>query len=392
MIAIRSKSEDELATSSNADSPAPFSHWMLREIHEQPATLAATLEHYLDGDGFAEALSAPVLDWLKQTPSRIVIAASGSSRHAGLVAELLVETLSGIAVDVEYASEFCYRSEKGLGDASVMVVSQSGETADTLSALRKANQAGHRTLAITNVPTSTMAREATVSFPTCAGRERAIPATKSFTTQLLNLHLLSLLAAVSRGALSAEDLAVRLNQARELPAKIEAQLAGWVESVREIAGSYGDARSFLFLGRGPHYPIAREGALKLKESAYLHAEGYPAGELKHGPNALVAEGTPLVMVATVDRSEPESVERYEKLVQLLRDMRQQGANIIAVANTGDTTVAELATRTIFVDEMPEALLAIAEIVPLQLFSYFMAINNGIDVDRPRNLSKAVLAE
>jgi glucosamine--fructose-6-phosphate aminotransferase (isomerizing) len=273
-----------------------------------------------------------------------------------------------------------------------MVVSQSGETADTLSALRKANQAGHRTLAITNVPTSTMAREATVSFPTCAGRERAIPATKSFTTQLLNLHLLSLLAAVSRGALSAEDLAVRLTQARELPGKIEAQLAGWVESVRGIAASYGEARSFLFLGRGPHYPIAREGALKLKESAYLHAEGYPAGELKHGPNALVAEGTPLVMVATVDRSEPESVERYEKLVQLLRDMRQQGANIVAVANTGDTAVAELATRTIFVDEMPEALLAIAEIVPLQLFSYFMAINNGIDVDRPRNLSKAVLSE
>jgi len=390
-MAIRSKMLEEEVSTLHHDSPAPFSHWMLREIHEQPATLAETLNHYVVDGSFSPDLCAPVIEWLKQSSS-IVVTASGSSRHAGMVAELLVETLSGIPVDVEYASEFIYRAEKGIGTASVLVVSQSGETADTLAALRKANAAGHRTLAITNVPTSTMAREASVSFPTCAGRERAIPATKSFTGQLLNLHLLSLMAAVSRGVLTPSELAGQLAAAAKLPSQIADQLVGWEEAVGKIATSYGDARSFLFLGRGPHYPIAREGALKLKESAYLHAEGYPAGELKHGPNALVAEGTPLVMIATVDRADPESVLRYEKIVQLLRDMRQQGADILAVANTGDEEVASLATHTIFVDELPEPLLAIAEIVPLQLFAYFMAINNNINVDRPRNLSKAVLSE
>ena len=237
-----------------------------------------------------------------------------------------------------------------------------------------------------------MAREADVSFPTEAGRERAVPATKSFTAQLLNLYLLSLLAAETRGTLSPADLQAQLAKLAELPAAIARQLEPWQADVRDIAASYSEANSFLFIGRGIHYPIAREGALKLKESSYLHAEGYPSGELKHGPNALLSDSTPLVMIATVDHSEPRSVERYEKVVQLLRDMHEQGANILAVANIGDTTVAALAAHTIFVEETTEALMAISEIIPLQLFSYFMAINNGIDVDNPRNLSKAVLSE
>jgi len=391
-MAIRSENTPQQPSPSQIESPEPYPHWMLREIHEQPATLKATLQEYLEGDAFAKQTCGAVIDWLDPTTGRIVIAASGSSRHAGLVAEHFVETLSGYAVDVEYASEFIYRSEIGIGDASVLVVSQSGETADTLASLRRANAGGHPTLAITNVPTSTMAREATVSFPTCAGRERAVPATKSFTGQLLNLYLFALMAAETRDTLEPGEIATRLEDASELPGEIAEQLAGWESSVREIAQQYGEANSFLFLGRGPHAPIAREGALKLKESAYLHAEGYPAGELKHGPNALVAEGTPLVMIATCDHADAESVQRYEKIVQLLQDMRAQGATILAVANTGDAVVAELATHTISVREMPEALLCIAEIIPLQLFAYFMAINNGIDVDRPRNLSKAVLAE
>jgi glutamine---fructose-6-phosphate transaminase (isomerizing) len=374
------------------DSLGPYAHWMLREIYDQPVTLAATLDRYVNADGFRADACAPVREWLLAARNEIVIAASGSSRHAGMVAELMIEDLSGIAVDVEYASEYCYRSEKSLKNAAVLVVSQSGETADTLAALRKANLAGHQTLAITNVAHSTMAREATVSFPTEAGRERAIPATKSFTAQLLNLYLLSLLAAESRKAIDAAELKALLAEVAEVPLLVKKQLEGWENSVRTIAEKYGTAKNFLFLGRGVHYPIAREGALKLKESAYLHAEGYPSGELKHGPNALVSEETPLVMVATVDRRDAESVQRYERVLQLMRDMREQGADILAVANTGDKAVEGLAAHVIPVEEMREALLPICEVIPLQLLSYFMAINNGIDVDNPRNLTKAVLAE
>ena len=377
---------------SETQNPAPYAHWMLREIHEQPETLAATLNSYVDAQGFRADLSAPLIAWLKEASGKIVIAASGSSRHAGLAAELMFEDLSGIHVDVEYASEYIYRGDKALSDAAVMVVSQSGETADTLAALRKAALAGHATLAITNVASSKMAEEATVSFPTSAGRERAVPATKSFTGQLLNLYLLSLLGAQVRGAIDADGLAARLTELRALPEQVKAQLQGWEDSVRAVAEHYRTAKNFLFLGRGVHYPIAREGALKLKESAYLHAEGYPSGELKHGPNALVSEGTPLVMIATVDHNDAESVQRYEKIVQLMRDMREQGANILAVANRGDDVVAKLATNVLFVESAREALLPIVEVIPLQLFAYFMAINNGIDVDHPRNLTKAVLAE
>jgi glucosamine--fructose-6-phosphate aminotransferase (isomerizing) len=237
-----------------------------------------------------------------------------------------------------------------------------------------------------------MAREGTASFPTVAGRERAIPATKSFTAQLLNLYLLALMTAAERNAIDSSELAVRLMEAALLPQQIEAQLKGWDDAMREIAYQYRAAKNFLFLGRGLHYAIAREGALKLKESAYLHAEGYPSGELKHGPNALVAEGTPLVMIATVDRADDNSVQRYERMLQLMRDMREQSANVLAVANTGDETVASLASHTVYVEERREALLAICEVIPLQLLSYWMAVNNGIDVDCPRNLTKAVLAE
>jgi glucosamine--fructose-6-phosphate aminotransferase (isomerizing) len=369
-----------------------FPHWMLREIFEQPAALTATMEQYIDGTTLCGERCGSIRRWIADARGEIVIAASGSSRHAGMVAELLLEDRSGIAVDVEYASEYSYRSETALKDASILVISQSGETVDTLAALRKAHAAGHGTLAITNVAASTMAREATVSFPTLAGRERAIPATKSFTAQLLNLNLLSLIAAKARGTMSEEELATALREVAILPYKIDRQLAGWKHAVSEVALQYRDAKTFLFLGRGVHYPIAREGALKLKESSYVHAEAYPSGELKHGPNALVDDDTPLIMLATVSRKEPGSVERYERVVQLMRDMKEQGARILAVANTRDETVAALASHTLFVDETSEALLPVCEVIPLQLFSYFMAVNNGIDVDHPRNLTKAVLAE
>lgn len=376
----------------DTDSPNPYAHWMLREIHEQPDTLTATLDRYVADGCFREDTCAPIRHWLAKTQAEIVIAASGSSRHAGMVAELLIEDRSGIAVNVEYASEYSYRPENTLKKASVLVVSQSGETADTLASLRRSKAAGCPTLAITNAAASSMAREAIASFPIEAGRERAIPATKSFTAQLLVLDLLALMAAESRGVLSTGELAAYLGELAALPRLLESQLAGWEAAVRTISLAYQEAMNFLFLGRGVHYPIAREGALKLKESAYLHAEGYPSGELKHGPNALVGEGTPLVMLATVDRNDTDSVQRYEKVLQLMRDMREQGANIFAIANTGDEVVPSLASATITVAPTRESLLAICEIVPLQMFAYFMAIHNGIDVDHPRNLVKAVVQE
>jgi glucosamine--fructose-6-phosphate aminotransferase (isomerizing) len=369
-------------------SAAPSPHWMLREIDGQPGTLAATLDRYIEGSALRDVVCRPARDWLKSVQRDIVIAASGSSRHAGLAAESMFEDLSGIAVHVEYASEYCCQSGKALKDAMVMFVSQSGETADTLAALRKATAAGHLTLAITNAANSNIACEATVSFPTEAGIERAIPATKSFTAQLLNLYLLSLLAAEACQAIPPSELQARLVELRELPARIERQLKNWKDAVQAVAARYRMANNFLFLGRGVHYAVAREGVLKLKEPAYLHAEGYPSGELRHGPNALVSDGTPLVMIATVDRSNRESIDRYRKVVHLMQAMREQGADIFAVANPGDELVGSLATNVVWVEETQEALSPITEIIPRQLFAYFMAVERKIDVDCPRNLNES----
>ncbi len=371
--------------------PTPFPHWMLAEIYEQPETLARTLAHYAGPDGFREETASPIRAWIARQP-QLLIAASGSSRHAGLFAEVLIEDLSTLPVDVEYASEYGYRTPRTRAGAGVAVISQSGETADTLAALRKSAAEGRPTLAITNVPGSTMARVADVSMPTLAGREYAIPATKSFTAQLLVLELLALLAAQTHGGLPAPALQQALTGLHALPELVHSQLDVWQQQGREAAEHYKGVSSFLFLGRGLHYPLAREGALKLKESAYVHAEAYPSGELKHGPNALVSEGTPLVMLATVDRDDPQSVLRHGKVVQLLRDMRAQGASVLAVANSGDDEVRSLATATVTVEPAPEPLLALCEVIPLQMFAYFAAVARGIDVDRPRNLVKAVVAE
>ena len=373
-------------------SPFPYPHWMLREIHEQPETLAAALTEYVAEGAFRPETCAPVREWIKATPLEAVVAASGSSRHAGMLAELWLEDLSALHVDVEYASEYMYRPESSLKHASVLVISQSGETADTLAALRKAKAMGQPTLAITNAQTSSMAQDAMASFAVLAGRERAVPATKSFTGQLLNLYLLALMAAEERGTLNSAQIKRKLVELETFPELVRGQLAQWEHEVKAVAENYRSATNFLFLGRGMHYPIAREGALKLKESAYLHAEGYPAGELKHGPNALVSDNTPLVMIATVDRADADSVKRYEAIVRLMKDMARQGANILAIANRGDVETASVATNTIFVEAASEPLLTISEVIPLQLFAYFMAIQAGIDVDHPRNLSKAVLAE
>jgi glucosamine--fructose-6-phosphate aminotransferase (isomerizing) len=369
-----------------------FDHEMLREIYQQPQALRATLGLYLDNNSLKPDVAAMLSGW-SVPEGEILIAASGSSRHSGLAAEILLEDLCGLAVDVEYASEYSCRGANTKADIrhpSVLVLSQSGETSDTLAALREARLRGQKTLAITNAAASTMACEADVSMPLAAGIEKAIPATKSFTCQLAVLYLLALYEGVRLQRIDAESLHTHIAELQAIPGSIEGQLDAWRDQTAELAQKYKSANTFLYLGRGIHYAIAREGALKLKEASYVHAEGYPTGELKHGPNALVSDAVPLVVLATVDRALDSSVFRYEKTLQLLRDMQTQGAKVIAVANVGDEEVNRLVTDCIYVNPAPEYLLPIEEVVPLQLFSYFMALAHGVDVDRPRNLSKAVV--
>jgi glutamine---fructose-6-phosphate transaminase (isomerizing) len=368
-----------------------FPHAMLREIYEQPEALAATIRSYVSNGSLQPEAFAAVTEALRGH-QRVVIAASGSSRHAGLAGEIMLEDLAGLTVDVEYASEYCYRSTHTLQDPGVIVISQSGETADTLAALREGKSRGLATAAITNNANSTMAREADASLPTFAGKEKAIPATKSFTTQLVVLYLLTLSMARLRGRMTAHSVSSLTDQLEKLPGLLESSLEGWEKQLHTVAEHTHNARGFLYLGRGIHYAIAREGALKLKESAYVQAEGYPAGELKHGPNALVSKDAPLVMIATQDRNDPDSMLRYEKTLQLMKDMQAQGAEIIALASDGDAEVPKLARFTISVPNASEYLLTILEVVPLQLLAYFTAVLRGIDVDNPRNLVKAVVQE
>lgn len=369
-----------------------FDHEMLREIYEQPLALRHTIGLYIAQNALKPDIAALLAGWAIPE-GEILIAASGSSRHSGLAAEILLEDLCGLAVDVEYASEYSCRggnTRLDLRHPSVLVLSQSGETSDTLAALREARRRCQKTLAITNAADSTMAHEADVSMPLAAGKEKAIPATKSFTCQLAVLYVLALYEGARLGRIDAASLALHIQELQSVPARIEAQLDGWKEQMAALAEKYKSANTFLYLGRGIHYAIAREGALKLKEASYVHAEGYPTGELKHGPNALVSDSVPLVVLATVDHALDASVIRYEKTLQLLRDMQAQGAKVIAIAHSGDEQVASLVTDCVYVEPAPEYLLPIAEVVPLQLFSYFMALAHGVDVDRPRNLSKAVV--
>ncbi len=369
-----------------------FDHEMLREIYEQPEALQKTFNLYLEGDALRPEVAALLADWAAPD-GEILIAASGSSRHSGLAGEILLEDLCGLAVDVEYASEYSCRGSNANVDVrhpSVLVISQSGETTDTLAALRESRLRGQKTLAITNAPSSTMASEADVSMPLGAGKEKAIPATKSFTGQLAVLYLLALYEGARLQRIDHAALAAHIASLHALSASIGSQLDRWRDQMHSLADKYVTASTFLFLGRGVHYAIAREGALKLKESSYVHAEGYPTGELKHGPNALVSDQVPLMVLATFDPTQSGSIFRYEKTLQLLRDMRAQGARVIALANTGDEEVAALVDDCVFIDPASEYLLPIAEIVPLQLFAYFMALARGVDVDHPRNLNKAVI--
>jgi glucosamine--fructose-6-phosphate aminotransferase (isomerizing) len=382
-----------MASETKAPKAAPrnFPHFMLREIYEQPGAICKTIEQNVEVDAVFGCLLQPIESALS-TFKKIIIAASGSSRHAGLAGEIMIEDLAGVPVDVEYSSEYCYRSTHADLDPIVMVITQSGETADTIAAQREALNRGARTVAISNVADATIAREASAALHTFAGLEKAVPATKSFTSQLTLLYLFALFIARKRGKMTSEVMRTHLNALAEVPSSIEAHLSAWDARAADAAQHFQHAKAFLFLGRGVHYAIAREGALKLKEISYVQAEGLPAGELRHGPNALVDEKLPIVVIATRDSADPDSVLRYEKTLAILEYVKSRGGKTIAIATDGDREIARFADEVIFAPAASELLLPILEVVPLQLFAYHFAVLNGCDVDHPRNLVKAVVTE
>jgi glucosamine--fructose-6-phosphate aminotransferase (isomerizing) len=368
-----------------------FAHAMRREIYEQPQAIAKTVRRHLKDDiifpGELQAIESALL-----TFEKLIIAASGSSRHAGLAGEIMIEDLSGVAVEVEYASEYCYRSTHAAIDPIVIVITQSGETADTIAAQREALTRGVKTIGISNVDGTTIVREASAALITGAGRELSVPATKSFTTQLTVLYLMALFLARKRGRMTSEVTRSYLQRLMKLPESIEQQLPAWDRQAEAYAEKHFRSEKFLYLGRGVHYAIAREGALKLKEISYAHAEGYPVGELKHGPNALVDENLPVVVLATCDRNDPDSLLRYRRTLEVMKEVKSRRGLLVTVATEGDEQVREIADQVFFVPPAPELLLPIIEVIPLQLFAYHVAVLKGYDVDHPRNLVKAVVVE
>lgn len=368
-----------------------FPHVMLQEIYEQPAAIRDTIQQNVRDDALFPRM-LQVMEPALLAFKKIIIAASGSSRHAGLAGEIMMEDLAGVAVDVEYASEYCYRSTHAGADPIVIVITQSGETADTIAAQREALNRGAKTIAISNVADSTIAREASATLHTFAGLEKAIPATKSFTAQLTILYLFALFLARRRGRMTTEVIRTHLKHLANIPRAIEQSLGAWDTQAAACARAYQQAEAFLFLGRGVHYAIAREGALKLKEISYVQAEGMPAGELRHGPNALVSDKLALVAIATRDAGDPDSMLRYQKTLNVLEYVKSHGGRTIAIATESDREIAAAVDRVVYVPETPELLLPLVEVVPLQLFAYHFAVLYGHNVDHPRNLVKAVMTE
>jgi glutamine---fructose-6-phosphate transaminase (isomerizing) len=303
----------------------------------------------------------------------------------------MIQELVNLPVDVDYASEFEYRNPLIGRSELTIVITQSGETADTTAAQREAKSKGSHTIAISNVEKSTIAREADGRLYTLAGPEISIASTKAFTAQMAVLYLFALYLAQVRGKLTNDQARQHIRELLALPGKVEKVLLS-APQCEELAEKYHNMQDFLFLGRAIHYPIAMDGALKLKEVSYIHAEGYPTGETKHGPNALIDESLPVVIIATCDRKDSGSILRYERNVANIKGFRQQCARVIAIATEGDEEMRKLADHVIFIPETPELLSPILEIVPLQLFAYYMTVKRGLDVDRPRNLVKSVTLE
>src|SRR5271165_2473420 len=378
---------------SNSDHSRNFPFQMLKEIYEQPEAIRQTIIQHIDP--VTRMVRLDRFPWTKAEVAalrRITIVASGASRHAGLCGKFMIEELAGIPVEVEHSSEYGYRKPTDGKGSLVIAITQSGETADTTAAQRIAKDGGMKTLSISNVVDSTISREADANFFTRAGREVAIPATKSFTTQLTALYMLALFLAEQKATLTRTEVTARVEALSMLPDLIEHSLDRFNAEAEAISADYYQDQTFVFLGRGVHYPIALEGALKLKEISYVHAEGYPTGEFRHGPTALITETLPVVAIVTYDRRDPESIVRYEKSISLIEDIRQISSRQILLASEGDEIVRGMGVASFFLPNLEELLLPIMEVVPLQLLAYHIAVLNGIDVDHPRNLVKSVMVD
>jgi len=370
-----------------------YKHFMLKEIWEQPRAITDTTLGRVSLDSGKVFLGEMKLsDEELASAKSISIAACGTSWHAALTGKYMIERLARLPVDVDYASEYRYRSPIAGPDSLGLLITQSGETADTLAAQREMISLGSKTVAICNVVDAMVAREAYGAIYTHAGPEIGVASTKAFTAQLTALFLLALKLGQLRGKLDVAESVTLIEELTKVPGKIEEVLRSRTAQCEALAKDFSNARDFLYLGRGIHFPISLEGALKLKEISYIHAEGYPAGEMKHGPNALIDETLPVVVLATRDESDPASKLRYEKTLSNIQEVTARSGRVIAVATEGDTTIGTLVEHVIHIPPVIELLSPLIEIVPLQLLAYYIAVRRGCDVDQPRNLAKSVTVE
>lgn len=362
-----------------------YDHFMMKEIYEQPRSIWDSMRGRIDADkgrlrlgGISEFENKLI------NAKRIIIVACGTSWHAALVAEYLIEDLARIPVEVEYASEFRYRNPIISEDDVVIAISQSGETADTLAAIEMAKERGATIFGVCNVVGSSIPRATHAGSYTHAGPEIGVASTKAFTAQVTVLTLMALQIANKRGTITQSRFRALLNELETIPSKVEIALKS-NDKVKEISALFKDSRNFLYLGRGYGFPVALEGALKLKEISYIHAEGYPAAEMKHGPIALIDEEMPVVVIATKNSS-------YEKVVSNIQEVKARKGKIIAIVTEGDVDVRKMADYTIEIPETDDILVPLVSVIPLQLLSYHIAVMRGCNVDQPRNLAKSVTVE
>ncbi|MBV8551623.1 MAG: glutamine--fructose-6-phosphate transaminase (isomerizing) [Acidobacteriaceae bacterium] len=369
-----------------------YKHFMLKEIYEQPRAIRDTILGRVgqeSGRVFLDEVNISEADF--RSFQQVKIIACGTSWHAGLTGKFIIERLARLPVEVDYGSEFRYRDPIIPPNTLTVVISQSGETADTLAAQREAKQKGSKTLAICNVVGSMITREAAGTLLTHAGPEIGVASTKAFTSQITALVILGMYLGQVRGTLNPEASATLMQELTQIPGKLD-QVLAQTEIYDELVKHLFRAQDFLYLGRGIHFPIALEGALKLKEISYIHAEGYPAGEMKHGPNALIDENLPVVVLATRDPLSEESQVHYEKTLSNIQEVKARSGRVVAVACEGDEEVAKMADHLITIPVTRELLLPLLEMIPLQLLAYHIAVRRGCDVDQPRNLAKSVTVE
>ncbi len=370
-----------------------YKHFMLKEIFEQPRSIRETTLSRISLDQARVYLrEMQITDEEFRAATRVHIAACGTSWHAAIAGKFMIERLARVPAEVDYASEYRYRDPIPDPNTIGLLITQSGETADTLAAQREMIAKGSKTIAICNVVGAAIAREAHGTIYTHAGPEIGVASTKAFTAQLVALFLFALHLGQVRGTVTEAESRHLLDELNLLPGKVEEVLRNVAAECEKLARQYSAARDFLYLGRGIHYAIALEGALKLKEISYIHAEGYPAGEMKHGPNALIDEMLPVVVLATKDPSDRDSCLRYEKTLSNIQEVTARSGKVIAVAIYGDEEIRHVTDHVIEIPSAPELLLPVLDVLPLQLLAYHIAVRLGCDVDQPRNLAKSVTVE